>query len=367
MGRRLQVRAYDTVTGQPLYTIPFTSVKYTRELSVAGSLEVEVAWGEVAEKLNMYWTLLPWKTSIAYLVDGVPVQAGPVGPRKWDAAARKLTISAPGAWGLMEQRLVLNPKLASSWRDGEVLIDEEHPAGDWAWTVTGSYPHIAAQLVKLAMDWGQLPIDLPTTPAGSYTRTYLGPDLATVATRLKELGEVKGGPEMLFEPYLTDTGLLRWRFLAADQIKRTDWVFNESKPGQRIRFTGYSESDAAMCSQVFEIGGRNEDRVLVCRATSTTLEENGYPLLQIGDKSHTTVSDLDTLRSWAAGTIAAGDRPAETWTVTVGAEWPIQPGDLMYLKIVDPFTGEQHIGLRVTAVSGDETDWLTLSTQTIGG
>src|SRR6185369_14533175 len=50
-------------------------------------------------------------------------------------------------------------------------------------------------------------------------------------------------------------------------------------------------------------GGRQDDEVLVARATDFTLTDQGYPLMEIVDTSHTSVSKQATLNGYAAGNL----------------------------------------------------------------
>lgn len=356
--RRLEVKAFETVSGEPLFKIPFTGCSWTVGINEAGSLRVEVEWTRQAGALNLYERLAPWHTSLAFIRDGEPVQAGPVKRRAWDAEARKLTIEAGDGWDLMTKRLVLNPALKYSFGDGVVLIDEEHPPADWALTLKGTLPDIGRGLVRTALEWGPLPIVMRDDDGGTTNeRTYLAPDYATVADRLNDLSQVQHGPEMMFVPHLTSNGYLFWVFLAEESLSENTVTIFEDRPGYKTRLEQVEDDGANLCSEVYGLGGRNNDEVLTCRvSTKSDL------LLQDADKSHTTVSVLETLRAWCAQTAAYGKTPLETWTVSTRVRNGVRPGDVLDFRIVDEFLGTQSRRLKVMEISGDTTEWVKLAT-----
>jgi len=87
----------------------------------------------------------------------------------------------------------------------------------------------------------------------------------------------------------------------------------------------------------------------------------GYPLLQIADTSHSTVSEIGTLRGYAREAILRGARTQEVIDVTVSAEEDVEPGDWADVRTVHPLYGEVVLPLKVVAVSGDTSDRIKLS------
>jgi hypothetical protein len=113
---------------------------------------------------------------------------------------------------------VLNHALDTGWVDGDVLVDDEHPAGAWALTLTGSYSDIARGLVAEAMKWGALPITLPPVQGGTRTRTYSGYDVAKVADRLDDLAKLADGDEIRFDPRIRPDGSLTFDLRSQPEI-----------------------------------------------------------------------------------------------------------------------------------------------------
>lgn len=87
----------------------------------------------------------------------------------------------------------------------------------------------------------------------------------------------------------------------------------------------------------------------------------GYPLLQLADTSHSTVSDIGTLRGYAREAIIRGARTQEVIDVHVSAEEDVEPGDWADVRTNHPLYGEVVLPLKVVAVSGDTSERIKLS------
>lgn len=256
---------------------------------------------------------------------------------------------------------MLNRALASSWVNGEVLIDEDHPAPQWVLNLSGSLGDIARGLVAEALAWGPLPIDLPALTGGDNVRTYRGWDLAQTADRLTELTKVENGPEIEFAPYLTETGDLRWRLRAGTpELVDTVWQWNTTSPGRRVSLAGVDEDGTDMASESIGLGGRSEDVVLVGRRRSNTLTAAGWPVLQVANTGHTSVSNLSTLLGWLGEDVTRGGIDQESIELRVGAEHAVRPGDNADVGVRDPYLGRTVLPLKVVGVAGNTSEWLTV-------
>lgn len=357
----IRVFAFRLTDGQPIFRIPYTAVSGTETLNAGGDMKIEVAWSRDAARLNLRKTLYPWLVGMAAVRGDRVLHAGPVTARGWDPEGRKLTFTAGGGWDLFDKRLVLNRALAASWRDGEVLIDEDNPAPDWQLTFTGTYTDIGSGLIAEALRWGSFPVDLPDPDGGLYTRTYLGWDMALVSDRLTDLTKLEHADELEFQPYRDAQHRFRWRFRGAPELMDVDWQWNTMAPAQRIRFTGVDDDGSAMATQAFGLGGRADDLVLAAKVESTALTGAGWPVLQSANTSHSTVSELDTLQSWVAEDIARGSCTQESFTFAVGMEYPVHPGDWAEIKVDDLYLGRTTLPLKIVQVGWDTSEWQTVS------
>lgn len=231
-----------------------------------------------------------------------------------------------------------------------------------ALTLTGSYPDIIRGLIDETLQYGPLPITLPPVQGGSYTRTYHMWDLATISDRITDITNLENGPETRFDPRIKPDGSLTFDLTADPQPTHHQW--NTIVPGSRAILTRLDGDGADMTGQVWATGGKDDDKTLMCRRTTTIPTDAGCMFLQTKDTQHTTVSDLTTLQTHALADLAHGAWPAETYTVKVGEEHDVRVGDTADLTVDDDHLGARTIPLKITDVDGDSSsDWLTVQAQ----
>lgn len=360
--------------GDPMFRLPYSKAGWADTISEPGSLSVDVDYSREALSIpsGLHELLKLWGVIIAAhrydpATDSEDVKhAGPLVDYRWDAKGRKLSLSCGGGWSLTSIRLVLNHALDTGWVDGDVLVDDEHPAGAWALTLTGSYSDIARGLVAEAMKWGALPITLPPVQGGTRTRTYSGYDVAKVADRLDDLAKLADGDEIRFDPRIKPDGSLTFDLRSQPEIVDHAWLeggtlgaWHADLPGQRIVLSSVDGRGSGMTNQVYAIGGKHGDKTVMARVTD---KHSALSLLiQSADTTHTTASELATLRAYAQSGIAYGAYPDETYSIEAGEEYPVRPGDQADMWVEDDFLGERMLKLKITDVSGSsDSDWLTV-------
>ena len=361
----LSVQAFTVVNGRPLFRIPLTNASWVKELNAAGSLTVETAWCRELAAVSPHETLQPWKVGLALLHGDKVVQAGIITARKWDTQTQSLSFTCKDLLELLDRRLVLNPGLINAWKDGVVSVDEEHPMGVWQSVYEGSLTDIATMLVRDTLTWGSLPADLPEMTGGNNIRTYAAPDLCTIMEELEKLTSIQDGIELLVDPYRDEHGYYRWRFRAETEICDHSWMFDTGHPGQKVILSSIDEDTQNMTDQAFLTGGKNNDEILVARAYTSFLQNQGYPLLQVGDATHATVSELPTLQAYAEGLIQAGGRQAETYQLKISADYPVSVGDHIRLRFNDPYAGRGQEDFKIVKISGDTSEWLSVDMKTL--
>lgn len=358
----LTVHAYDIATGAHLSRLPYTSCSWTDSINEPGSMSVSIDYSLTAVRQGIRDMLKCWRVTLAVQRGAKVLHAGPLTDFDWDAETRRLSLTCGGGLTLLTKRLAINARLKDAWNDRSVLTDEQHAAGDLAFTVTGSYPDIIRGLAAEAMKWGSLPIALPQTEGGTYTRTWYAWDLATVADRIDDITGLEDGPEIRFDPRTTDAGSLVYDLTCRQEIVDHEWNMNAIVPGQRVIYQGLSGSGSSMTGQVWLTGGKDDDRTLMCRRTSGL--DTAGTLLMTADTSHTTVSDLKTLQQCAIGDLERHAWPDETHKLKIGEEYDIHVGDTIDLTIEDDYIGLTTLSLRATDINGDaSSDWLTIQAQ----
>lgn len=365
--RNLTVHAYSAMTGEHLTRLPYTGCSWSDSINEPGQLSVDVVFSSMAKRLtvnglSLHDALRPWKVILAVQRGQRVIHAGPVTSRKWDARSRKLSFTCGGGWTLLGKRLVLNHGLDSSFREGDVLVDEDHPAGDWALTLTGSYRDIARGIIAETLKWGLLPFALPPLEGGSFTRTYGGWELATCAARIRDLADLDKAQEYRFTPSLDSGGRLSFLLESASELVDHELKVNASLPGVRAMLSASDEDGAPLTTQVWAAGGKDNDKTVMTRATlPRQYADLTMPFMQSTNTEHTTVSELNTLRTYARTQAALGAWPSETFEILLGEEYDPHVGDHLDLRVEDDYLGRRLLHLKITDVSGsNDSDWRTV-------
>lgn len=370
------INTYDTVTGNRISSLPGASWSWKRTVSGAGSLSVTVPYTtEVADR-DLRTELAPWRTTVA-VVDSETrrvIAAGMVYQRKWDADTYTLDLSCADMWDLLKLRLVL-PTSLKNYAGGTVVGSDGGYLAPWSQYFNGSLADIARALVAATVAVGPLPIVLPPTTGGANERTYQVPDLATVESRLADLTGVIDGPEILFQPRLVEGGTgLRWHMLTGNpELMVASHSWDMRRRAIPLVSVTIDEDASDMVGDAWARGGSQSDETIIGHVHDTWLEGAGWPLLQAADTSHSTVSEVGTLAAYAQAAVALRSKSTEVVQLkarrTDEAGYPladaVTPGDHLTLRHDDPYIGNGTIALKVLEVSGDESEWVTLSCREI--
>lgn len=352
----MQVRIFNTVDGSPVSgssVAPVSDVSWSRSYNEPGSLSLTLPPTEELLQWGARKKLRPWKHCAALIDEANVIAAGPITRRKWSG---DISVSCGGGWTIFDKRLVLNHALATAWHDGEVLLDEDNPSPEWLLEFAGlSYGGIGAGLIREALKWGPLLVDGPDLESGTRERRYQGWDLATVADRLDDLANLQGGPMIRFVPYIRGDGHLRFRYETG--AVGAYYRMAETMQGYGVIVEDVDEDGGSMATDSFALGGRDDDIVLAARSSSAALTDGGWPVMQVADKSHTSVSRLDTLKGYTDQLVADGATVPESTKLRVRASAGVQPGDVIDLTTSNSFHGKREVMLHVASVSGDFSEW----------
>ncbi len=319
--------AYDTVTGRVLFDLELTKdPEWSARINDVGGWKITVPLHGAARAAKVREWCVPWRFSVAIVRGrGVPTdavcQAGPILPYAPDDDAPVHTVSGKGFWENLNRRLCHS----RGWNPAAARITDA--SADL--TINDSLPNIARGIADHATSMtyrpgSALPLDLPTpTPAGTNTRTYHGYEMAFAGQRLQELTQVDGGPDVLFQPYLTVIG--GFRFIRHRMLIGNPWL---TQPGVPLLFDYRSNlvkltiagdgSDQA--NTAFVKGTGNEAGQLYGYSSDNSLVSAGWPMLDMVDSGHTSASDQTTLDSWASADVALYNSQPEQWQATVLAD-----------------------------------------------
>jgi len=363
----IQVHAFHPITGRHIAQIPYSRLDWADSLNESGSmnLTMPLTLPELSERTR---SLLLREYGIIYGAFEV-MESG--GIRFYHAGYLKRvtladdhqswTLSVGGGGTILSKRLVLNYGLRDGWRDGQVLIDEDNPPGNWVFKSTGgSYADVFHDLIVETLKWGSLPLQ-PNVRVGGSRRdlTWNCWELKTVSTALSDIGEYADGPEFRWQPRLDEQWNLNfWLQVSSDSGELVDhtWTWNTAIPGDSVSLEAVDSEGAGMVGASYAVGGRDEDKILIAHHVGSALTSQGWPLLQAANVEHGTVSVLSTLQNYARADVQSGDQPQRSAKVTCSRTYNVHVGDWVNLR--DNSVLHE---LKVTDISGDASkDTLSL-------
>jgi hypothetical protein len=355
------LHAFDGLTGAHVRRLDFSALSWSESINEVGSMSATVVDDgsiDPSSCLRAYGTIL------AVLDENNAVRhAGYIKQWTYNKGDGTYSVSAGGGATILTKRIVLNHALASSWTDGTVVIDDDNPPGDWVLTADGSYSDLIRALIVETEKWGSLPITPASSTGGDKTRTWDSWDLATVADRISDIGDLDAGPEWRFDPQLSDAWVLSFQQVtSADsgEIVDNTWVWNALVPASGVVLGDQDADGSDMASACYMTGGKDDDTLLIAHSVGATLTDAGWPLLQVADTSHSTVSVLSTLQSYATATVSASDVPSGSVALTVPATSQVHVGDWANVRYGS--NESDVLELKVTDVSCAAKD----TTQTLG-
>lgn len=183
-------------------------------------------------------------------------------------------------------------------------------------TYTSSYQGIAALMLTDTVTRGALPLDIPTPISGTTTETYYGYDMLTVGQNLLDLTQLNGGPDLLFQPYFSDSATVRTQALIGNPTltqPATPIVFDY---GSSLQSVTVASDGSKLATTQYEKGNGVEAAIMWAYAQDPTLLSAAppWPLLESIDTSQANINSQATLNSWATSNLKLYGRPVKTWT-----------------------------------------------------
>ncbi|AOT24311.1 minor tail protein [Propionibacterium phage B3] len=363
--------AFDLVTGRMVTRVAASGWSWTRELSKVGTFEAKVTDTDAALPQRLWENARPWRTVLvdADWVDhpdgrGIDAHAsGVVHSRNFDVA--NATLTCDGFGSVFSKLLVISAALRDAAVSGQII---DHEAEDvvvpqeWMVHVSGSTGDMIRQLVELALQWQSFPVILPTQQGGTQYRDYFGTDLALVSDRIDDIAGLQGGAEWTWVPQIIGGRLFHRLDIGSPELVPQRHRIDATLDGVPVTEVTLDESGADMATDVWASGGKQDDKILISRATSTALTSQGWPRLMATNTSHQSVSEIPTLADHAQTAARRGAAPSQVFSFKVRRDFrDVAPGDWIDLKWQSWFMPEaQWWALKVLQVSGDEGEWLTI-------
>lgn len=325
------VQVFESVTGKivnndlPVADFP----AFTRTLNTSGSVSVKLQLGDksLGALLDLRQILAPWRYSIAVCYGGYIAQAGPIITTQYDDSALQLTVSCGDFWSFLKYRVLWGGSaptqttgLVGDFSNLSLLpVDTSHDLNYTTLSLRG----IASSLMTNAVGRAgfSLPVDIPSAEAGTAVRNYPVYDLATAYTRLTDLVNVQGGPDIDFKPYfdLTNPGFIRWSMMIGTPLLNATNTFYWDY-GSSCREIAVDSNASNMASAVYAKGNSTERSAQVSYSVNGALVTAGWPALEYVDGNHSSAIDAGTIQSYSDGDLSLYSVPVETWTTVVNVD-----------------------------------------------
>lgn len=361
--------------------VPLTGARSSKKLGAAGSFsgtwELSPRWSGG----DPYALTRPARTAIYALRDGRPWFGGIVWTSDYDSDRGAVNLGAADWWSYWDHRRVV-PLLSSA----------QPPVTEIASLDVGftqvDQNEIARQLVAIAQTHtgGDIGIVPDIADSGVLRdRTWHGYELADVGGALKQLSEVEGGPDIMFDvgANLDDNGRpIRLMRIGTPLLGQqgSPFVFEY---GASILSYRFPSDGTRMATRAYALGEGSERGAIIAVAEDTGTVDNGWPLLEV-DANYSTVTEAATLQAHATADRHAARLPVVLPTFKVAGSgrdrfgqqvWPsigeYAPGDSARVVIQDQFFRDGlDVELRIVEIAvepgdgGVETASLTMSTLT---
>lgn len=321
-------------TGRRILSLPVMTGPWSDLLHRPEEVTVTVDMNDPdVQALGLRNSATPGQAFLGVEENGVVMAAGPIWTRKYSRTNRTLTLGALGAGSYFDHRLIL-PLLAKTLGVDQWTVPD--PA-DATKTIPNpllstvyngiSLGTMAKRLVQQSRLWtgGMVPIVFQADEADDRTKTWYGADFKPIWEAITDIMNLDGGPEVNFLPrrtsdgqgyeWLLQTGTVAQPLITSNSILLWDVTVAESP----VSDLSINEDASKMGSLAWQMGGNQSDDVLVARAYDEALIDANYPLLELFDGSHSSVSVQSTLDDYAIAQLLSGQTSVEVWPLTVKA------------------------------------------------
>jgi hypothetical protein len=303
----------DLRTNVIIAEVPLTGGRPSKRLGASGTLSGSFPVAAPAPAGSSWYAVTrPARTAIYALRDGAPWWGGIVWTSRYRRSTGTVELGAADWWSYFDHRKVL-PILSSPSVTDVAQETVAYSATD--------QNEIARNLVTLAQSHtgGDIGIVLDTSTSGTTRdRTYEGYDLIDTGQALKNLSQVQGGPDLMFDvlPTLPASGrpvrILRIGTPTLGQ-SGSPHVFEY---GANVLDYDWPSDGTRMATRAYAVGSGSERGALIAVAEDTDRYGDGWPMLE-ADAAYSTVSESDTLQGHADADQAAARLPVVIPTLLV--------------------------------------------------
>ena len=370
----LDLFAFEMLSGRRLTPLPKIAAQWKVTTNADESITCTIPASDRNVKRLRVWEMSTLaRNGLLAVVDGLPVAAGPIWRRRYNASTGRIELTAGGLRSYFTKRVAV-PVSAS----GQPLVDangDPVTAYDTR-TVNMSLGTVAKRYVELARAWpgGAVPMVLPNDEARpGRDITVKAIDLKRIGDLIDNLSDVINGPDIAFRPRFSSDGAgIYWEMqtgteanprLGSTDALATKWSYGAPKsPAFDLEI---DEDGSGHASRFWVTGGAGSDKVVTAQTYSPTLIAAGFPLLDGVDAGNSSLSEQSTANDKAAQGVKLGQYASSFWSMKVVAHSERAPklgeywlGDLATINIDkrEPVLPAGDSVRRIAAISGDETD-----------
>lgn len=361
----MRVLLHETMTGEPVTELEFSILSWSTGVLRPDEVSVTLP-GYTGHQYYQY--MVPRKFMITVMDDdGIVRASGVLGTPEGDTDEDGIDL------------------VRMSGRGIDTIFDRRHvlPYPYWPLVDSHGYP-IAARDTRfsgveygtmmkrlyqqaISHPGGELPVVWESDRPGTREHEWQACQGKPVSEAVADLSELINGVEWDWVPQVDDNDRLSLILLtgrdSSQEITSTFWhTWQQGGSEPDIRGFKVKMSPEFMTQTAIFTGGKDEDRVMVSRATGTNLIDAGIPLSEVWDSSHSSVAHQSTLDGWAQKRFEEGQAPIQYWSFDVRADRArgLRHGDWCTVEIADHWlVPDGSYARRVVGVSGSgDGDWL---------
>lgn len=372
----MRVHLFETRTGAHLNDMEGVEWKYDTGILAADKITLTIpAYTEFAKSVDMRDLLTVRKRSVALVDDGVAGVRGVPAAGSIESVKAGQDDDGRNVWEVTcygPERVIDRGARVRLFPGWPLLDSARRPTTTYDVSVSGvEYGTIMKRLVSEAMKFpgGGLPIDFELDRVGTRVRSYSAINGKKVMEALDDLADLLGGVEYDFQPSILENDAIRFLLATGTDSARIVagagavhlWNIGGRRPDTRgwVR----NVNPGSVVTDAIFAGGKEDDEVLLARASSPELVDDGWPRAELWDNSHSSVTEESTLQAWADGALSGA-----TETVSLEVRYEVartlRHGEIVVIDSLghwDMPNGETHWRVLSVGRGSDDPEWLKVN------
>lgn len=336
----MRVILHETLTGNFVDELEFVSVTASNGVCRPDSVRVKLP-GYTGEDLYQY--MIPRKYSLTVVDDyGYVTACGVLGIPTGDTdddGINYVTMSGTGIESVFARQPIL------PYPYWPLVNDEGYPITSKDTVITGvEYGTMMKRLYQQAVQHPgmELPVVFEADRVGTRQNSYSAVDGIMVQNAVDNITRYVNGIEYDWVPVLDSNENLKFHLKtgtdSSQEITPNEaFTWNHGGSDPDIRGLSVQVSPEFMVSTAVFTGGKEDDRVLLGRSVNPDISTQNIPAATLWDSSHSSVSDVDTLSTYADKAILEGEAPVQYWSFDVRNDRSVglRGGTYCYILVED--------------------------------